>query len=179
MRSDLSKFRYLPNFIAALASAAFGSLTPVAAAHEQPPVGTYLWFPDPVGPKSDQDCRDLVARVQPSEKKAEMLLWGAVPDGGSLEDSFYLILSESRMEPTYAAEGDYNAGTVTFGETVEGETPFQLVPDDHPDMTIEGTIVAKPGSEIVVVTLRGIPLNDGAADRTTYYCRFEEPGTET
>jgi hypothetical protein len=52
------------------------------------------------------------------------------------------------------------------------------LPDDHPDMTIDGMIVAKPGSEIVRVILRGIPVHD-QTDRTVNYCRFEAPGTET
>lgn len=34
--------------------------------------------------------------------------------------------------------------------------------------------MAKPDSSIVVVTLRGIPIDGGATDRTTYFCRFEE-----
>jgi hypothetical protein len=162
--------------------AAFGSPFPDAAAQPpeaQAPVGVYLWFPEPAGPKSDQDCRDLVARVQPSKEKAEKSQWGAVPEGERIEDTFYLILSENRMEPTYAAEGDYDFGTVTLGETANGETPFTLIPDDHPDVTITGTIIAKPESEVVTVTLRDIPLDGDRTDRTTYFCRFEEPGTET
>jgi hypothetical protein len=68
--------------------------------------------------------------------------------------------------------------SVTSG-SARRETPFELVPDDHADVTVEGTIVAKPGSEIVTVTLRGIPIDGGTTDRTTYYCRFEDLGTET
>ncbi|GLS28444.1 hypothetical protein SAMN04488498_1524 [Mesorhizobium albiziae] len=58
-------------------------------------------------------------------------------------------------------------------------TPFKLVPDDHPDVTIDGTITAKPGSEIVTVVLNGIPLDNGESDRATYFCRFDDLGTET
>jgi hypothetical protein len=151
---------------------------PMLAAEESP-VGTYLWYPDPGGPKSDQDCRDLVARVQPSNEKAEMSLWGTIPENDPAAGSFYLILSENRMEPTYAAEGDYDFGNVRLGEPRNGETPFKLVPDDHPDVTINGAITAQPGSEIVTVTLRGIPLDNGEGDRITYFCRFDDEGTET
>lgn len=154
------------------------AVLPIAAA-EQSPIGAYLWYPDPAGPQSDQDCRDLVARVKPSKEKAEASLWGRLPENDPSAGSFYLLLSETRMEPTYAAEGDYDSGDVTLGETANGETGFTLVPDDHPDVTIQGKIVAKPGSGIVVVTLQGIPLDGSTTDRTTYFCRFEELGTET
>jgi len=154
-------------------------MIPAAIGAEKSPVGAYLWFPEPGGPKSDQNCRDLVARVEPSQEKAEMSLWGTIPEGDPAAGSFYLILSQTRMEPTYAAEGDYDFGDVQLGETRNGETPFKLVPDDHPDVTIDGTIVAKPDSEIVTVTLRGIPLDNGKSDRTVYYCRFEDAVTET
>ncbi|TIP23008.1 MAG: hypothetical protein E5X67_35075 [Mesorhizobium sp.] len=110
-----------------------------------------------------------------------MSLWGTIPEGDPSSGSFYLLLSETRMEPTFGAEGDYDFGNVTLGETVNGETSFTLVPDDHPDTPIEGTIMAKPGSSIVVVRLRGIPMDSATTDRirTTYFCRFDEPGTET
>ena len=58
-------------------------------------------------------------------------------------------------------------------------TPFKLVPDDHPDVTIDCTITAKTGSEIVTAMLKGIPLDNGESDRTTYFCRFDDLGTET
>ncbi|CAH2408198.1 hypothetical protein [Mesorhizobium escarrei] len=108
-----------------------------------------------------------------------MSLWGTIPESDPAAGSFYLLLSDDRMEPTFAAEGDYDFGNVRLGETRNGETPFTLVPDDYPDVTVNGTIVAKPRSEIVTVTLRGIPLNGGTTDRITYYCRFEDLGTET
>jgi hypothetical protein len=109
-------------------------------------VGTYLWFPGPGGPKSEQDCIDLVDRVKPSKEKAENSIWGSVPDEGRVEDSFYLMVSESRMEPTYAAEGDYDFGNVSLGKTECGETKFTLTPDHHPDTRINGTFIAKLGS---------------------------------
>lgn len=150
-----------------------------AAAAEQSPIGAYLWYPDPAGPQSDQNCRDLVARVKPTKEKAEMSLWGTIPQNDPAAGTFYLLLSKSRMEPTYAAEGDYDFGSVQLGETRNGETSFKLVPDDHPDVTIEGTVAAKPESQIVTVTWRGIPLDDSTTDRTVKFCRFEDLGTET
>lgn len=143
------------------------------------PVGTYLWYPEQGGPKSDKDCRDLVARVRPTREKAEMSFWGTIPENDPAAGSFYLLLSPTRMEPTYAAEGDYDFGDIRLGATRDGETPFELSPDDHDDVTIKGAIIAKPGSEIVTVILRGIPLDGGSRDRTVHYCRFEDLGTET
>jgi hypothetical protein len=167
-----------PTAFLSFLAVAFSVALPGSLRAEESPVGTYLWFPEPGGPKSEQDCIDLVDRVKPSKEKAENSLWGAVPESDPVEDSFYLILSESRMEPTYAAEGDYDFGTVSLGTTLNGETPFTLLPDDHPDTPINGTIFAKPGSNIVVVILRGVPLDSGTTDRTTYFCRFEG-GVET
>src|SRR5262249_58865530 len=88
-----------------------------AAAAEQSPIGAYLWYPDPAGPQSDQDCRDLVARVKPTREKAEMSLWGTIPENDPAAGTFYLLLSQTRMEPTYGAEGDYDFGDVELGET--------------------------------------------------------------
>ena len=146
---------------------------------EKSPVGTYLWFPNPAGPNSDDDCRTLVERVKPSREKVEQWLWGRMPNGAAGTGDFYLVLTEARMEPTFSAEGDYDSGNVKLGPTKDGVTPFTLIPDEHPDTTIIGTIVAKPGGQIVTVALRGIPLDDGQTDRTVYYCRFDEPVTET
>ncbi|MGI6853184.1 hypothetical protein [Mesorhizobium sp. 1B3] len=143
------------------------------------PVGTYLWYPEPGGPKSDQDCRDLVARIRPTKEKAEMSLWGSIPQSDPAAGSFYLLLSKTRMEPTYAAEGDYDFGNVRLGATQNGETPFELIPDDHPDVTIKGIVSAPQGGDIVTVILRGIPLDGTTTDRTVYYCRFDDLGTET
>ena len=167
-------------FMGCVAGAFASVFVPVAALAESAgaPVGTYLWYPGPGGPKSEQDCRDLVARVMPTKEKAEMSLWGTVPPSDPAFGSFFLLLSETRMEPTFAAEGDYDFGDVRLGNTRDGETPFKLVPDDHPDVTVEGTIVAKPDSDIVTVILRGIPPYNGESDRTTHYCRFDDAGTE-
>jgi hypothetical protein len=165
--------------IGALASAWLLPGLAVAESNDNSPVGAYLWYPDSAGPKSDQDCRDLVARVQPTKEKAEMSLWGTIPQNDPAAGTFYLLLSKTRMEPTYAAEGDYDFGDVRLGATISGETPFELTPDDHPDVTIKGTVTARSGSDIVTVTLRNIPLDGGTADRTVYYCRFEDLGTET
>ncbi|MBT1155856.1 hypothetical protein J1C56_09660 [Aminobacter anthyllidis] len=151
----------------------------ISASRERAPVGTYLWFPDSAGPKSEDECRALVASVKPSRKRVEQWLWGRMPNSDPGTDDFYLVLTETRMDPTFSAEGDYDAGEVALGPTMNGETPFTLVPDDHPDTTIKGTIVANPNSQIVAVTLRDIPLDDGQTDRTVYYCRFDEPMTET
>lgn len=156
-------------------------LVPVSALAEggRSPVGAYLWYPEAGGPKSDQDCRNLVASVRPTREKAEMSLWGTIPENDPAAGSFYLLLSQTRMEPTYAAEGDYDFGAVRLGQTKDGETPFQLTPDDHRDVTIHGVVVARPNSEIVTVILRGIPLDTGTTDRAVHYCRFADPGTET
>ena len=150
---------------------ALGFAPSIAA--EQSPVGAYLWYPDPGGPQTDQDCRDLVAHVKPTKEKAERSLWGTIPENDPAADTFYLLLSDTRMDLTYAAEGDYDFGNVQLGETLNGETPFKLVPDDHPDVIIHGTIVAKPDSDIVTVTWRGIPLDDIDKNRTVKFCRFD------
>ena len=144
-----------------------------------PPLGLFLWYPGPEAPEDDGACQELVNRLQPSRKKLEDWLWGRVPYDSSASDAFYLVLTESRMEPTFAAEGDYDYGAVTFGPTEDGETSFSLVPDDHPDAVIHGSVVAKPTSDVVVVTLRNIPADDGKEDRTLYFCRFDEPAAET
>ena len=147
---------------------------------ENSPIGTYLWFPDPLGPKSDVECRDLVARLKPSAKQAEQWLWGQIPDIDPPYGPYYLIISKSRMEPTFSAEGDYDFGDLSLGQTKKGETPFTLAPDDHPEIKMTGTILAKSDSQIVTVTLNAVPLDDGVKDRTVYYCRFDDlTGVET
>jgi hypothetical protein len=71
----------------------------------------------------DQDCRDLGARIQPTREKAEMSLWGTIPEGDPAAGSFYLLLSQSRLEPTYWRRGDYDFGNVVLGSmTSKGET---------------------------------------------------------
>ena len=172
----MSQSRFL---LAALALAVVVLGTVLAESPEETPVGAYLWYPEAGGPKSDKDCLDLVARVRPTKEKAEMSLWGTIPQEDPAFGSFFLLLSETRMEPTYGAEGDYDFGDVRLGKTENGETPFKLVPDDDPDVTMDGTIVARPGREIVTVTLRGVPIDGGRRDRTTYFCRFEDEDVET
>ncbi len=152
---------------------------PVAETPPEPPVGLYLWHPRTESSPSDEDCQALVDQVRPSRAKAEDWLWGRVRDGDPRSVECYLFLSPFRMEPTFAAEGDYDSGSVVYLPTIDGETSFILTPDDHPDTTILGTIVARPGRRVLSVTLKDVPLNGATVDRTTWYCRFEDQGTET
>lgn len=140
------------------------------------PTGIFLWHPDQAEPPSPDDCKALVSRVRPSREKAEAWLWGRIPQGTELE--FYLFLSEDRMEPTFSAEGDYDTGELRLGSTVGDETAFDLIPDDHPSVTIKGSIIAPTESPVVTVVLRNVPSTDVTADRTTYYCRFSDEETE-
>lgn len=136
------------------------------------PAGVFLWYPDQATPPTSQECDDHVSRTRPSREKAEAWLWGRAPLGSELE--FYLFLYGDRMETTFSAEGDYDSGTLRLGRTDGDETTFELVPDDHPSVTITGLIVAPEESSIVTVTLRDVPSTNGPADRVTYYCRFDE-----
>lgn len=136
-----------------------------------PPTGVFLWYPEQRTPTS-QDCDDAVARLGPSLEKAEAWLWGRAPFGSELE--FYLFLTEDRIETTFAAEGDYDSGRLHLGRTEGDETTFELVPDDHPSITITGLIVAPEESSVVTIILRGMPSTNGPADRVTHYCRFDE-----
>jgi hypothetical protein len=140
------------------------------------PTGIFLWYPDQAEPPSPEDCKALVSRVKPSREKAEAWLWGRVPQDSELE--FYLFLTEDRMEPTFSAEGDYDSGKLRLGRTVGDETTFELIPDDHPTITIRGSITAPTGSPILIVLLRDVPSTDAPADRVTYYCRFTDEETE-
>jgi len=140
------------------------------------PTGIFLWHPDQAEPPSPDDCKALVSRVRPSREKAEAWLWGRIPQGTELE--FYLFLSEDRMEPTFSAEGDYDTGELRLGSTVGDETAFDLIPDDHPSVTIKGSIIAPTESPVVTVVLRNVPSTDVTADRTAYYCRFSDEETE-
>lgn len=115
--------------------------------------------------------------MKPSREKAEAWLWGRAPFGSELE--FYLFVSPDRMEPTYAAEGDYDTGAIRLGQTLGDETAFELKPDDHPSVTIKGAIVKSEKGSVVTVILHDVPTTNGSSDRTTYFCRFEEAGTET
>ncbi|MFZ1813108.1 MAG: hypothetical protein WAU16_01535 [Rhizobiaceae bacterium] len=152
----------------------------VASAGAVPSVlGVYLWYPvNQAEPPTDDECRRLVDEVRPTRKKAEDWLWGRTPEGNGNAE-FYLFLGPSRMEPTFSAEGDYDTGTVTYGAAAKDTVPFTLVPDDHPDTVILGTIVASPGHQVLTVTLDNIPLDGGARDRTTHYCRFAEDEMES
>lgn len=96
--------------------------------------GIFLWYPDQAKAPSSADCDALVRRVGPSRQKAEAWLWGRAPFGAELE--FYLFVTDNRMEPTYAAEGDYDTGALRLGQAIGDETPFELTPDDHPSVTI-------------------------------------------
>ena len=148
------------------------SLAGVLPALAKTPTGVFLWFPEQGAVPSSADCDALVRRIRPSREKADALLWGRVPFGSDME--YYLFLDQRRMETTYAAEGDYDTGTVRFGQTRGDETAFELIPDDHPTVTIAGNIIAPAGSSVVKVILRNVPSSNGAADRVTYFCRFED-----
>lgn len=155
----------------AVAMFAFCTLQAYASS---PPTGVYLWYPEPKSP-SDADCERLVAEVQPSLKKAEDSVWGRLAQSSEDHVEFYLFVTQSRIEPTFAAEGDFDQGTVRFLATQGASTKFLLTPDDHPDVTIRGIINAPADSRAVSVKLERIPLDDGnSQDRTTYYCRFTE-----
>lgn len=142
------------------------------AAPSSAPTGVFLWCPEQADAPSASDCEGLVQRVKPSVEKAEAWIWGRAPFGSELE--FYLFITEDRMEPTFSAEGDYDFGTLRRFDTVGEETTFELVPDDHPSVTISGSIVARQGSPVVTVILRDVPTNGGNSDRITHYCRFNE-----
>ena len=141
-----------------------------AATAAEPLVGVFLFYPQEGRAPSSADCEALVRDVKPSVEKAEAWRWGRAPLGAELE--FYLFLDQERMEPTYAAEGDYDSGTVRWGKKRGGKTDFELVPDDHPTVTINGSVETMPGSPVVAVTLSGVPSSDGKQDRTSYFCRF-------
>lgn len=159
----------LAKILGIFAAASFAGVFPTAA---QVPEGVFLWFPEQGAMPSSADCDALVQLRKPSREKAEALFWGRAPFGSELE--FYLFLDRSRMEPTYAAEGDYDTGSIRFGQTQGDETAFELVPDDHPTVTIKGVITAPSGSSVIKVVLRNIPSHDGMADRVSYFCRFED-----
>ncbi|AZN70029.1 hypothetical protein D5400_00960 [Georhizobium profundi] len=153
---------------------AFGAALWLAGAGHalaSPPTGVFLWYPEQGTPTS-QDCDDIVARVGPSLEKAEAWLWGRAPFGSELE--FYLFLTKDRMETTFSAEGDYDTGTLRLGPTIGDETTFELVPEDHPTITISGSIVAPKDSSAVTIILRDVPSTNGPADRVAHYCRFDD-----
>ncbi|WP_127600857.1 hypothetical protein [Nitratireductor alexandrii] len=140
------------------------------------PFGVYLWYPGP-GVPTDADCRDLVAEVKPSIAKAEDWLWGRVPNFETDELELYLIVTPTRIETTYSAEGDYDRGSVTWTDSEGGAYRFTLVPDEHPETKIAGTIVSPPSTQVTTLTLNGIPADRGTVvERMTYYCRFPASG---
>lgn len=155
--------------IAVLLAASLAGVLPALA---KAPTGVFLWFPEQGAVPSSADCDALVRRIRPSLEKADALLWGRVPFGSDME--YYLFLDQRRMETTYAAEGDYDTGSVRFDQTHGDETAFELIPDDHPTVTIAGNIIAPAGSSVVKVILRNVPSSNGTADRVTYFCRFED-----
>lgn len=154
--------------------AALASLTFAAA--EADPVQVLLWHPDQASPPSVADCESLVAHVKPSRDKAEAWLWGRAPQGAELE--FYLFLGRSQMRTTFAGEGDYDSGALRQLQARGDETDFELVPDDHPDLVVRGTILAPLSSPLVTVTLRDLPAGSGRLDRVSYYCRFAPADVE-
>jgi hypothetical protein len=169
--------------VALLAMAAAFLPSPPLLAQEttgDSPVGTYVWFPDREGPKSDDDCRKLVDRLKPSVDQAEQLLWGQMPNLDPENGPYYIIISKTRMETTFSAEGDFDVGDLSLGPTKGGLTNFVLTPDEHREEKVQGTILARPDSQVVVVTLKAPPAIDGFKDRVTYYCRFDDKqGTQT
>ena len=161
------------------AATILGQMTSYSAGQppEAPPLGVYLWYSEG-GVPTNLDCRNLIERVSPSRKKAEDWLWGRIPDGSARMVEFYLFLSADRMEPTFSAEGDYDSGSIRYTQTTDGLTGFTLVPDDHPDVTVDGSILAPANDLAVAVTLKGIPTTSGRGERTTHYCRFTEGDSE-
>ena len=128
----------------------------------------FVWYPDQATRPTSSECRNLLDRTKPSRAKAEAWLWGRAPANAELE--FYLVISERRMDTTFAAEGDYDTGEVVWEATIGNVASFSLKPDDHPDMSIAGTLdYSDP--PVVTVTLTGIPATNGVSDRTTHYCR--------
>lgn len=140
------------------------------------PIGVYLWYPGP-GVPTDADCRGLVVDVRPSIAKAEDWLWGRVPYHETDELELYLIVASTRIETTYSAEGDYDRGNVTWTGSEEDAYQFTLVPDEHPETTIAGTIVSSPSTSVTTLILTGIPADQGTVERKTYYCRFPASGS--
>lgn len=157
-----------------LAVALIAAMLPFVSAQsaEDRPFGVYLWFPDSDGPRTDADCEALAMRLKPSVKQAEDWLSGAAGDFDPETGPYYLIVANGRIDTTFFGEGDYDTGNASFGHTVNGLTPFTLVPDDHPAVTITGSILAPAGSQIVTLSLKDLPQEEGARDRIVRYCRF-------
>ncbi|MCO6388920.1 MULTISPECIES: hypothetical protein [unclassified Aliihoeflea] len=162
--------------IRCVAAAFLASQAPDVAATGSESPRAYLYHPDQQEAPTEADCVAAVSRTRASTEKALASLWGRNPYGAELE--FYLVISDGRMDTTFAAEGDYDSGTVNFGPTILDRTPFLLVPDDHPNLRLRGEIASSPGSPVVTVILRDVPSVSGAADRTSYYCSLDD-GTVT
>lgn len=143
-------------------------LLPGATAYSAPREAVFVWYPDQAERPTSGECRNLLERTKPSRAKAEAWLWGRAPENTELE--FYLVISEGRMDTTFAAEGDYDTGEVVWEATAGNVASFSLSPDDHPDMSITGTLDYSD-LPVVTVTLTGIPATNGVSDRTTHYCR--------
>lgn len=149
------------------------------SATETTPFGSYVWYPGKDGPKSDADCVSLVKKLKPTEQKVQQWYWGRAPNDDFADIPYFLIISADRIETTFSAEGDFDYGDVTFGVTRDGVTNFTLKPDEHPDTEIEGRLTAPSESQIVTVTLFGIPFDSESKDRVSYFCRFQSDGIET
>lgn len=148
------------------------SAATLAFSAEAPPIGNYLWFPDEGSAPTEADCAALVAKLKPTDEKVRRWYFGQVPETDFDITSFFLIITGVRIENTFGAEGDYDQGDVTFGPSLEGMTPFTLVPDDHPDEVIKGEIAAEKSSAVVKLTLFDVPIDEKLRDRVTYFCRF-------
>lgn len=177
--------RLIRNYAHWIATAALSAFVALSVSHrslagdpETPPFGNYLWYPEPGGPKSEADCEVLVSKLKPTDEMVRQWQWGQIPNDDFAHMPFFLIVSPGRIETTFAAEGDFDTGDVVFEQSLDGETAFTLTPDDHPAERIKGKIAAMPESKIVTLTLFDVPLDDDARDRVSYYCRFEDAGTE-
>lgn len=134
------------------------------------PTGVFLLHPGAKAPSAD-DCRSLTVRVRPSLGKAEAWYWGRAPFGSDLE--FYMFLSQTRMETTFSAEGDYDSGELRNLQTRGDETTFDLIPDEHPAEVIRGSIRQSGDGAVLAITLYGVPTSVADTDRVTYYCYFD------
>lgn len=148
----------------------------LAGGPETPPFGNYLWYPETGGPKSDADCEALVNKLKPTDEMVRQWQWGRMPNEYFAQMPFFLIVSPGRIDTTFSAEGDFDTGDVKFEQPVQGETSFTLAPDDHPSERIKGKIAAAPDSKIVTLTLFGVPYDDEARNRISYFCKFEDFG---
>jgi len=161
---NLVRSRILLSLLTGTASIIAGTITANAM-----PTGVFLLHPGATAPGAD-DCRDLTVRVRPSVEKAEAWYWGRAPFGSDLE--FYMFLSQTRMETTFSAEGDYDTGELRNLQTKGDETTFDLIPDEHPAKIIKGSIRQSGDGSALAITLYGVPTSAAETDRVTYYCSF-------